>query len=553
MRNTSITPFGCFLDHPDLFDARLFKLSPRKTAQTDPMQRLMLLTTYEALEMAGYSYDRTSATDHRGIATYYGQSSDDWREVNAGQDIDQFHDTGGNRAFGPGRVNYHFGWEGPSMNVDAARSASALAIQLACSALRACDCDTALAGGANVMTASDIFAGLSRASFLSPTGSCRTWDKGADGYRRADAVGTIVLKRLDDALRDKDHILATIRAARTNHSENAVSITHPHAETQQKLLEQVISDAHLTPKDIDYVEAHGTGTQAGDLAESISINNVFGISEPRETPLFVGAAKANVGHGEAASGVTSVIKALMMMRESVIPKHIGIKTSLNPKLAFSSSRNIQVPMENVPFPGERKRRRILINNFNAAGGNTSLLSEDYQRIPISGIGPRGFHVIAVSAATPYSLNANMQRLLGYLTTMPESRLPDLAYTTAARRNHHAYRYACQASSKTTLLEKLQSEVSKNNPLLPTTSSKPVVFLFTGQASDYTAMGCGLLKTSATFRKHLCSFDAICQELGFPSIIELIAGSDNSVLSTNLIRNHLALVALEIALAMLWKS
>ena len=553
MRNTSITPFGCFLDHSDLFDTRLFKLSPREAAQTDPMQRFMLLTAYEALEMAGYSCDRTSATDHRRIATYYGQSSDDWREVNAGQDIDQFHITGGNRAFGPGRVNYHFGWEGPSMNVDAACSASALAIQLACSALRTRDCDTALAGGANVMTASDIFAGLSRANFLSPTGSCKTWDKSADGYCRGDAVGTIVLKRLSDAVRDKDHILATIRAAHTNHSAKAVSITHPDAGTQQKLFERVISDAHLAPKDIDYVEAHGTGTQAGDLAESISINNVFGKAELRETVLFVGAAKANVGHGEAASGVTSVIKALMMMRKSVIPKHIGIKTSVNPKLAFSSSKNIRIPMENVPFSGESKRRRILINNFNAAGGNTSLLLEDYRQIPIDVVDSRGSHVIVTSAATPFSLNANIQRLLGYLGTMPEKNLPDLAYTTTARRNHHAYRYACQASSKSILMEKLKSELLKNDPPSPTKSSRPVVFLFTGQAGDFTAIGCVLLKTSTMFRKHLYSLDAICRELGFPSIVDLIAGSDDGAVSSDLIQSHLALVALEIALAMLWKS
>jgi len=180
-RNTTLTPYGCFIERPDLFDTCLFKMSAREAAQTDPMQRLMLMTAYEALETAGYSSEDTI---NHIFGTYYGQSSDDWREVNAGQDIDIFHITGGNRAFGPGRINYFFGWEGPSMNIDAACSASALSIQLACSALKSRECDTALAGGANILTASDIFAGLSRGGFLSPTGPCKTWDAEADGYCR---------------------------------------------------------------------------------------------------------------------------------------------------------------------------------------------------------------------------------------------------------------------------------------------------------------------------------------------------------------------------------
>ena len=179
--NTSLTPYGCFISKPDLFDTNLFHMSAREAAQTDPMQRLMLMTAYEALEVAGYSAEDLT---NNLFGTYYGQSSDDWREVNAGQQIDIFHITGGNRAFGPGRVSYFFGWEGPSMSVDTACSASAVSIQLACSALKSRECDVTLAGGANILTASDIFAGLSRGGFLSPTGSCKTWDAEADGYCR---------------------------------------------------------------------------------------------------------------------------------------------------------------------------------------------------------------------------------------------------------------------------------------------------------------------------------------------------------------------------------
>lgn len=164
-------------------------MSPREAAATDPNQRLMLLTTYEALQMAGYSPDRTPSTQRHRIGTFMGQTSDDWREANAAQKIDAFWTTGGVRAFGPGRLNYHFGWEGPSYSIDAACSSSMAAIQIGLSALRNGECDMAVAGGANMVTSSDPYAGLSRGSFLSPTGSCKTWDSGADGYCRADGVG----------------------------------------------------------------------------------------------------------------------------------------------------------------------------------------------------------------------------------------------------------------------------------------------------------------------------------------------------------------------------
>ncbi|KAL8709008.1 MAG: hypothetical protein Q9220_006217 [cf. Caloplaca sp. 1 TL-2023] len=296
-KNTTLTPFGCFIDRPGIFDRRLFNLSPREAGQTDPGQRLLLMTTYEALEMAGYSPD--APTDRRRIGTYFGQTIDDWREHNAAQDIDLYYVTGNIRAFGPGRVNYHFKWEGPSMSLDTACSSSSVAIQTACSALSSRDCDMAIAGGSNILTGSDMFAGLSRGGFLSSSGNCKTFDSTADGYCRGEAVGAVVLKRLDDAIADRDNIQAVITAASTNHSAEAVSITHPHAKTQQRLYRKVLQDAVLDPEDVDYVEMHGTGTQAGDAAEFRSVSTVFSDRRESHSPLYMGTVKPNFGHSEA--------------------------------------------------------------------------------------------------------------------------------------------------------------------------------------------------------------------------------------------------------------
>lgn len=294
-----MTPFGCFIDRPGVFDRQLFNLSPREVKQTDPGQRLLLTTTYEALEMAGYYPDGSRSTNRRRIGTYFGQTLDDWREHNAAQDIDMYYVTGGIRAFGPGRVNYHFKWEGPSISLDTACSSSSVAIQMACSALSSRECDTAVAGGANILTGSDMFAGLSRGNFLSTTGNCKTFDATADGYCRGDGVGTVILKRLDDAVADRDNIQALIKAVATNHSAQAISITHPHSETQQRLYRKVLDDACIDPQDIDYVEMHGTGTQAGDAAEFQSVSGVFSGGRDSQVPLCIGTVKPNVGHGEA--------------------------------------------------------------------------------------------------------------------------------------------------------------------------------------------------------------------------------------------------------------
>ena len=222
-KNTSKVQYGCFIEEPGLFDARFFHMSPREAANADPGQRLAIMTAYEALEMAGFVPNRTPSSQRDRVGIFYGMTSDDWREVNSGQDIDTYFIPGGNRAFTPGRINYHFKFSGPSISVDTACSSSFAAIHTACNSLWRHECDTAIAGGTNVMTNPDNFAGLDRGHFLSNTGNCNTFDDGADGYCRADAVGTVILKRLEDAEADKDPIYGVILEAYTNHSAEADS------------------------------------------------------------------------------------------------------------------------------------------------------------------------------------------------------------------------------------------------------------------------------------------------------------------------------------------
>jgi 3-oxoacyl-(acyl-carrier-protein) synthase len=298
--NTALSAFGCFLDNPGMFDNLLFNMSPREAMQTDPMQRLLLMATYEALEMSGYRYDVKSDNNAR-VGTYMGMTADDWREYNISQEIDMYFVTGGLRAFGSGRLNYFFKFDGPSYVVDTACSSSGAAIELACAALQAGVCDMAIAGGANVMSGPNLWAGLSRAGFTSPTGSCKTFDETADGYCRGDAIGVVVIKRLADAVAEGDNIIGVIRSIATNHSAHAPSITQPYSPAQVSLYKEVLRKAGVTPDKVGYVEAHGTGTQAGDTTEITSVVATFGSGRKQDNPLYVGGVKANIGHGEGVS------------------------------------------------------------------------------------------------------------------------------------------------------------------------------------------------------------------------------------------------------------
>ena len=435
--NTSHTPFGCFIKEPGLFDPKFFNLSPREASQTDPMQRLALVTAYEALEMAGYVENRTPSTKLDRIGTFYGQTSDDWREIQAAQKVDTYFIPGGVRAFAPGRINYFFNFGGPSFSVDTACSSSLAAIQLACTSLWAHDCDTALAGGMNVLTNPDIFSGLSRGQFLSKKGPCATFDDEADGYCRADGIGSVVLKRLEDAQADKDPILAVILGAATNHSAEAVSITHPHAGAQEFLYKSVLNRAGVDPHDVSYVEMHGTGTQAGDATEMRSVTNVFAPPHRRRRPnqsLHLGAVKANAGHAEAASGTSSLVKVLMMMQKDIIPPHCGIKGNINRTFPKDlEERNVHIPLGS-PKPWKRQdgaKRRVFLNNFSAAGGNTALLLEDGAiKCPVEDTDKRTCHIVAATARTKASLKLNVENLISYLDRHPETRLSSLSYTVS---------------------------------------------------------------------------------------------------------------------------
>lgn len=413
------------------------------------------------------------------------------------------------------------------------------------------------------MTNCDGFAGLGQGHFLT-TGpnACKTWDSEADGYCRADAVGSIVMKRLEDAEADNDNILGVILSAATNHSAEAISITHPLAEAQSELTRAVMNRAGVDPLDVGFVEMHGTGTQAGDMEEIKSVTDVFapvgGGTRRRspKQPLYIGAVKSNVGHSESAAGITALLKVLLMFQKESIPRHVGIKNSLTPKFPKDmDKRNCHIPFEQVAWPRTAGKRRIaVVNNFSAAGGNTSIALEEPPVRPEPEVSdPRTAHVVTVSAKSKKSLEGNLKRLIAYLDAQPDTSLGSLSYTTTARRHHHNYRVTVCATETAAVKKHLESKlaaVDSQKPI-PAPGSSQIAFAFTGQGASYKSMNLELYHDSPFFRFQVQNLDSLAQSQGFPSFIPAVDGSFPQDHAHSPVVTQLAQVSIEIALARYW--
>ncbi|KAF1962477.1 ketoacyl-synt-domain-containing protein [Byssothecium circinans] len=546
------TRYGCFMDKPGNFDARFFHISPREAMLMDPGHRQFLMSTYEALEMAGYSDGATKTTDPHRIAAFFGQCTDDWHDASHPTlGCDAYTLQGVQRAFGPGRLAWHFKWEGPTYSFDSACASTTASIHLACMSLKSKDIDMAVAGAANILNSPHSFTCLSKSGVLSDTGNCKPFRDDADGYCRADFVGSVVLKRVEDAITHNDKILAVIAGSGRNHSGNSTSITTSDAGAQERLFRKVMNNARVTPDDISYVEMHGTGTPVGDPAEMSAVANTFKHRRAANGPLLVGGVKANFGHAEAAAGMSELLKCLKILETDIAPPQAGMPHALNPRFPPLKDINIEIPSEPQQFKNDSKPRRILLNNFDAAGGNACMILESYAP---TGDKPtiadaRKSHVIAISARTQAAHQGNMKNSREWLRANPGARLEDIAYSTTARRMHHSFRFACSATTTEELLSKLETAETATAP----SQSSPTVFVFGGQGSHYAGMGSELYRTSPTFRETVDLCVTMCRRHGFPPFLDLITNEEALLSGKGASQTQLAVLTLEIGLVAFWRS
>ncbi|KDN52671.1 ketoacyl-synt-domain-containing protein [Tilletiaria anomala UBC 951] len=553
-KNTMRASTGNFIDRPGFWDPEVFGCDMEMAQKLDPQQRLALLVAMEALEKSGYAPKAGTSNDPATFGTIIGCCSDDMLQ-NRAHKIEAPFISALLRPNIPTKINQFYGWSGPAVTLDTACSGSLVAIESACSHLLQGKCNAVLTGGVNILTQPQIFLGLDRGFFLSPTGQCKTLDDKGDGYSRADAVSMVVLKRLSDAINEGDNILGIVNSAATNHSGESYSITHPHYQTQRRLYRSCMTAAHLdSPNQVHYAELHGTGTAAGDFEEITGVVTTYAKTRPKDRPLIIGSVKANVGHSESCSGATSLVKALLVFQNSLVPRHIGIRSKLNTKLP--NLAGIHIPLEGTKVSATSRDtddRVFTVSNFSAAAGNTSLVlrAPPLKRRKALALNADALLpcLFVLSGATLRSLKDNADNLLAFLTDYPDTDVRELCFILTAQRIHHAHRISGIVNS----IDDIRSLISKHQVKhVQRLEPAKVAFVFSGQGAQYLGMGKELFQTSPHFKTSMQKCNDISKALGFGCFLSAIYPSGEAS-EASPVHYQLAIVSLEIGLMRLLQA
>jgi len=415
-----ITKWGGFLPDIAAFDPAFFGISSREAEHMDPQQRLLLEVSWEAMENAGVPWKDLKGTQ---TGVFVGVSNHDYLLLHRGdlRELSAYSGVGNAFSIDANRISFVFDFHGPSVAVDTACSSSLVALHMACQALRSGEADAALAGGVNAILTPETTTTFSQAGMMSPTGRCRTFDASADGYVRSEGAGMVLLKRLSDARRDGNRILAVIRSTATNQDGRSNGISAPNAAAQTAVIRTALARAGLTPNDLDYIEAHGTGTRLGDPIEMEGLAAVLA-ERPMDDPCFVGSVKTNVGHMESASGIAGLIKTVLALTHEEIPPHIHFR-QINPLIPIDDLP-IEIPTMAIPWPREADRvRRAGVSSFGFGGSNAFAVLEEAPQQPASSNDvDRTAHILTLTAQTPAALDAMIGRYQTWLSEHPRADL-----------------------------------------------------------------------------------------------------------------------------------
>jgi acyl transferase domain-containing protein len=543
---------GGFLDQVDRFDAGFFGISPREAESLDPQHRLFLEVAVEALDDAGLPLERLAGS---GTGVYLGIGSGDYLRVLG--DLtrrEPYYGPGNAYSAAAGRLSYLLGLHGPCLAVDTACSSSLVAVHLAMQALRAGECDAALAGGVNLILSPETTLYFSRMGAMARDGRCKTFDARADGYVRGEGCGVVVLKRLPDAVAAGDRVLAVLRGSAVNQDGRSNGLTVPNGRAQEAVIARALADAGMTPADVSYVETHGTGTALGDPIEVNALARALRPVGLRGTPLALGAVKTNLGHLEAAAGIAGLIKTVLALRHRTIPPVLNFATP-NPEIDWGAA-DLTVPT--APQPWTVARPVAGVSAFGFAGTNAHVVVE---------AAPAGQEARAADKATATLLlpvSARSAAALRDLAHAYAERLAEgadaaaLCRAAARRRSHFPHRLAITAADAAALREGLTgwSEQSFGGDsrwqihASHAAAARPrVAFVFPGQGGQWPGMARDLLDWPV-FRDALAAASAALEPHLGESIADLIR---DGATWERIDRVQPALFAMQVALAALWRS
>lgn len=552
--DSTIPAWGGFIADVDQFDPQFFSISPREAQSMDPQQRVLLEVAWEALENAGQAPDKLAGS---ATGVFVGISNYDYGRLQFQQSsvTNAYAGTGSALSIAANRLSYLLDLRGPSWAVDTACSSSLVAVHQACLSLQKGECQMVIAGGVNLILSPEMTTTFSQAGMLAPDGRCKTFDADANGYVRGEGCGAIVLKRLSDAYRDGDTILAVIKGSAVNQDGRSNGLTAPNGLAQKAIIRQALANAGITPAELDYVEAHGTGTSLGDPIEVNTLKKVLMEGRQSDQLAYIGSVKTNIGHLEAAAGIAGLIKVVLALQHQAIPANLHLQ-KLNPLIDINGT-SISIPTELQPWTIGEKRRLAGISSFGFGGTNAHLIVEEATALsPSEAAVERPWHLLTLSAKSPSALEQLAQRYQSWLSQNSLTSIANLCFTANTGRSHFTHRLVILAQSQEQLQSELAAFTSRENLAISSQIAprRPkIAFLFSGQGSQYVNVGRQLYDTNPTFRQILQRCEEIAQPyLQKPLLSVLYPDTDDSPLD-NTAYTQPAIFALEYALYELWKS
>ncbi len=562
---TSYTREGGFIYDADEFDAEFFGISPREALAMDPQQRLQLEVCWEALERGGLS-PASLCGSQTGVFT--GVIYHDYGTLAKGSapaELEAYLGIGSAGSVASGRVAYTLGLEGPAITVDTACSASLVAVHLACSALRAGECELALAGGVTVLATPQSLVELSRQRTLAADGRSKPYAEAADGVGWSEGAGVLLLERLSDARSHGHRVLGVVRSSAVNQDGASNGLTAPNGPSQQRVIERTLANAGLTGGEVDVVEGHGTGTRLGDPIEVEALLATYGQGRAEGQPLLLGSVKSNIGHTQAAAGVAGVIKMLMAMRHGVLPRTLHVDEPS--KQVDWSQGKVSLLTQQTPWPRRDRPRRAGVSSFGISGTNAHLLLEEVPAPDLRAARPLGEQDTAValtawdtevvpwviSGRGPRALRAQAERLREFVGADPELGMRDVARSLAAKAEF-GDRAVVLGSDREQLLDALSAVGSGEQPgVSGAIRDGRFVFVFPGQGSQWAGMGLELLERSRVFRAWIVECEQALAPFVDWSLEAVLRGAPDTPPLERVDVVQPVLFAVMVALAELWRA
>ncbi|WP_079067347.1 phthiocerol type I polyketide synthase PpsB [Mycobacterium tuberculosis] len=546
------TKWGGFVPDVAGFDAEFFGITPREAAAMDPQQRMLLEVAWEALEHAGIPPDSLGGTR---TAVMMGVYFNEYQSMLAAspQNVDAYSGTGNAHSITVGRISYLLGLRGPAVAVDTACSSSLVAVHLACQSLRLRETDLALAGGVSITLRPETQIAISAWGLLSPQGRCAAFDAAADGFVRGEGAGVVVLKRLTDAVRDGDQVLAVVRGSAVNQDGRSNGVTAPNTAAQCDVIADALRSGDVAPDSVNYVEAHGTGTVLGDPIEFEALAATYGHGGDA---CALGGVKTNIGHLEAAAGIAGFIKATLAVQRATIPPNLHF-SQWNPAIDAASTRFF-VPTQNSPWPTAEGPRRAAVSSFGLGGTNAHVIIEQGSELaPVSEGGEdTGVSTLVVTGKTAQRMAATAQVLADWMEGPgAEVAVADVAHTV----NHHRAR---QATFGTVVARDRAQAIAGLRALAAGQHAPGVVshqdgspgpgtvFVYSGRGSQWAGMGRQLLADEPAFAAAVAELEPVFVEQAGFSLRDVIATGKELV---GIEQIQLGLIGMQLTLTELWRS